>query len=131
MPYLLIVAIARTFVCRENSTKFIPRGWRNTKRFSPELYNKSGRRDLNPGLLAPKASALAGLRYAPNTLKNTTFCVFLRQARALITRQKYHRFGHSRQERVGINLPMLQRRKFVILLILEKRAGIVACSSVG
>ena len=27
--------------------------------------HKSGRRDLNPGLLAPKASALAGLRYAP------------------------------------------------------------------
>ncbi len=25
----------------------------------------SGRRDLNPGPLAPKASALAGLRYAP------------------------------------------------------------------
>lgn len=30
------------------------------------LVHKSGRRDLNPGLLAPKASALAGLRYAPN-----------------------------------------------------------------
>ena len=28
-------------------------------------FKKSGRRDLNPGPLAPKASALAGLRYAP------------------------------------------------------------------
>ena len=32
----------------------------------------SGRRDLNPGLLAPKASALAGLRYAPIASLNYT-----------------------------------------------------------
>ena len=30
----------------------------------------SGRRDLNPGPLAPHASALAGLRHAPNELLN-------------------------------------------------------------
>ena|SRR6266545_3100078 len=30
----------------------------------------SGRRDSNPGPLAPKASALTGLRYAPITLQN-------------------------------------------------------------
>ena len=47
-----------------------------SKRSTTELYplnefgrqaefTESGRRDLNPGLLAPHASALAGLRYAP------------------------------------------------------------------
>ena len=30
-----------------------------------ELFFQSGRWDLNPGPLAPHASALAGLRYAP------------------------------------------------------------------
>lgn len=40
-----------------------PEGFRNLQ----GLTKLSGRRDSNPGPLAPKASALAGLRYAPNS----------------------------------------------------------------
>lgn len=38
--------------------------------------DQSGRRELNPGPLAPHASALAGLRHAPNTDKRyySRFC---------------------------------------------------------
>jgi hypothetical protein len=38
-----------------------------------KLGRLSGRRDSNPGPLAPKASALAGLRYAPITLQIANF----------------------------------------------------------
>jgi hypothetical protein len=48
----------------------------------------SGRRDLNPGLLAPKASALAGLRYAPNTLQIAILFAFVCARQVFLKRRK-------------------------------------------
>ena len=52
---------------------------------------ESGRRDLNPGLLAPHASALAGLRHAPINLFIANHILI--QAGNIVNRLSFFLFG--------------------------------------